>query len=510
MNLGVTLTRADSIWMQYLDQEKISYQLADRPVKDLSSPEYSVLLVPDNISDDYDQFQGFLRSGGHLVVDKTNGSLQQHFKDSEQIHSIPFSIVEYSSKWESCEKKFIFDGTFVTEKVSRYPRKNIRTALASVIQEAFHAQGLPFVRLWYYPENYQSAFSFRWDLDEYEESDFRTMCRLIEGQAEAMTCFPSMVTYEDREQPLRQLRSLRVEIGSHGYVHHVYDNYRQNFINLTRAEELLKPYVDPIFGFSGPHGKGTPALLSVLEDKKYVYSSEFGYDYDNFPHFPVHRGRIFNVLQIPTHPVCEGVFLERHGYKQEMIDDYYEKMIDHKWAHQEMLFFYGHPTKRLGRYPQILENILKKINTKQQLWKTSFKAFADWWLMRHKTQMSYELKDKKIFAKMKAGDVKLNAEVVFPDNTRRIVSVQEMMRGFPVIGSSDRASLHRIEELLPVQEQEVQYGMFKKLKQTVKTFLDWEIKTPRRLLVVCDLSSFFKYGMRIVFDSFLTSKKNAA
>ena len=65
---------------------------------------------------------------------------------------------------------------------------------------------------------------------------------------------------------------------------------KNNIINgLKKLNDLN---IKNLYGFSAPFGEWNESLYRAMEDK-FKYSSEFCYDYDNFPSFPI----INNVFQ---------------------------------------------------------------------------------------------------------------------------------------------------------------------------------------------------------------------
>ena len=103
---------------------------------------------------------------------------------------------------------------------------------------------------------------------------------------------------------------LRHDTQSHGHYHVVYRDRESNRRNLERAHELLvEAGIQPV-GFAAPHGRWNAGLDAVLADLGYRYSSDFQLGYDDFPFFPWREDRFSSVLQIPIHPICEGLFLD--------------------------------------------------------------------------------------------------------------------------------------------------------------------------------------------------------
>jgi hypothetical protein len=54
----------------------------------------------------------------------------------------------------------------------------------------------------------------------------------------------------------------------------------------------------------------------------------------------------------------------------------------------EPLFFYGHPTGRLGRYPELFSQFLQTIDTMETVWKTTARRMAEWWRVRAMVRLS--------------------------------------------------------------------------------------------------------------------------
>ena len=69
------------------------------------------------------------------------------------------------------------------------------------------------------------------------------------------------------------------------------------------------------------YGKQTRPLPKLLE-----YSSEFGFDYDNFPFFPYINNKASSVLQIPIHPIGISRLNRSHYSEFEMLK-YYLKLL---------------------------------------------------------------------------------------------------------------------------------------------------------------------------------------
>ncbi len=139
-----------------------------------------------------------------------------------------------------------------------------------------------------------------------------------------------------------------------------------------------------------------------MEALRISHSSEFGLAYDDLPFFP--RGGDncadeSSVLQIPIHPVSLGIFLEavqgegarRASTTQQAVRaaiDYFRQTAREKYHAGEPVFFYGHPTGRLGRYPQVLHAVFDTADAFGAIWKTTLSRFAAWWRLRGKVRLT--------------------------------------------------------------------------------------------------------------------------
>lgn len=399
---------------------------------------------------------------------------------------MPFDLKERTGNFEYIDKVFTLEDIAVTETVASRPRAVVREAVAEAVRQAFFAQKLPFVRIWYYPGDYQSLFSFRFDMDEYHPDHHRNFLQLLREARGAVSCFACMRTYEKHPQAVLETAGTGVELASHGYVHHVYHNYRQNNLNLAKAEELLEPAAGKVRGFSAPHGKWHPSLQQVLEDRGYDYSSEFSLDYDNFPFFTFRENRFSNVLQIPTHPVCEGVFLQRYEYNPEMFQRYYGYVIQERLKYNEPVLIFGHPTNRLGKYPEIFRFIYGETASRGEVWKTEFRQISTWWKKRHALNLEASFVDGQIQWEPLPQDVSVHA--LFPDGRSRRLKADGR--------SVDQPFLQKKDARLPA-ESPAAYGTAKKMRLFLKKSLDWETKTPLEMLEIADPPSLVKKIMRL-------------
>ena len=288
----------------------------------------------------------------------------------------------------------------VAEDVARVDRRAIRKLVLRWLRRRLEAAGGIWLRISPFPYPYRSAINFRIDYDEYDAADFDATLAAIAGHEEATSHFVNAAAYLPHADVLHRLEGL--DIGSHGFRHHTYRTRQENFENIRRGIEALEAFGIEPSGFVAPHGRFNRGLLDAMEDLRIGHSSEFGLAYDDLPFFPYGSpgGCVEStVLQIPIHPVSLGMFLEnvrgdgprRAAATQQAVRaavDYFRQTARARYRSGEPLFFYGHPSGRLGRFPQLLRAVFDTADTFGAIWKTSLTAFAAWWRVRGSMRLS--------------------------------------------------------------------------------------------------------------------------
>jgi len=276
----------------------------------------------------------------------------------------------------------------LAEEIARFDKRRIRQKILSRLRAIVEKSGGIWLRVSPFPFPYRSALNFRIDYDNYDPDDFSTTLQAISGNETATSHYVNASAYENVNQALSQLRGL--DVGSHGYWHHTYRTKKENSTNIKRGVDRLRESGLEPSGFVAPHGRFCSGLLAALVDLGITHSSEFGLAYDELPFLPGNAG----VLQIPIHPVSLGLFLDaarlgkskplRHA--EDIAADsaigYFEQVLNSNYRSGRPVFLYGHPTGRLGRYPQLLRRVFETANQFCAIWKTTLTQFNDWWRAR--------------------------------------------------------------------------------------------------------------------------------
>jgi hypothetical protein len=383
-------------------------------------------------------------------------------------------------------------GRTLSERVARFPKAWVRRRLVARLRRAIERAGGVWARLAPFPHPFRTAFGLRVDLDEPAPGDYHRYARALGALAECCTHFVSTHAYAHHASVLSDLR--RYDTQSHGHYHHVYRDPEANRINLERADRILRGSGFRPHGFAAPHGRWRPSLDDALEDLGYLYSSDFQLGYDDLPFYPWKGDRFSRILQVPIHPVCEGLFLEAGVDAPEVIGDYMRQLIAWKLAAGELAIVYGHPERRLGVMPQILEAIAGAIANEPLVWRATFTELASWWRWRAERRWLAIPRDQE------------RLEIQFDNWDSKYPLALEIRRGhfrclLPVAGPRTTLELNdlayeRIDESQPSPAAPVVDWRPHGLKRVVQAAIDWETATPLDAIPRSSIPNRVKRGLR--------------
>ena len=380
----------------------------------------------------------------------------------------------------------------VSERVARYPKGSIRRRLIGRIRDSVIGAGGVWMRISPFPYPYQSAFSFRADLDESVPEDYHRFAAARASLGPCSTHFVSTYAYTHDRSVLSDLK--RHDTQSHGHFHHVYREPESNRMNLERAHKILcSSGIEPV-GFAGPHGRWRESVDEQLEDLGYLYSSDFQIGYDDFPFYPWRGDRFSRVLQIPVHPVCEGLFLDAGVRDPELIGEYFGQVIRSRLDAGELAVIYGHPERRLGRMPEIMRAIGEAVDRQPLVWRASFSALARWWRWRAERRWIVIPRDHE------------RLDIQFDEWNTDYPIALDIERGnfrcsVPVTGPRMSIGLsglvyERRDPVDPGLDQAVSGPRTLSLRHAVQAAIDWETVTPLDDIPRSSIPNRVKRGIR--------------
>ncbi|RUL86177.1 polysaccharide deacetylase family protein [Tautonia sociabilis] len=382
-------------------------------------------------------------------------------------------------------------GEELTERVSIRDKGAIRRRLLAQLRAELARRGGIWARISAFPYPYRGAFNLRLDLDEPIPGDYFRFAEARRPLDDCTTHFVSTAAYGDLADVLADLR--RVDTQSHGHFHFVYRDPEANRRNVQRAHDLLEASgFDPV-GFAAPQGRWNPGLDGVLESLGYRYSSDFGLGYDDLPFFPWFGGRFSKVLQVPVHPICEGLFLDAGIGDGREIAAHLVRAVRARIDVGEPAFVYGHPERRLARYPEVVAALASEVERYELLWRTTLTEFADWWLWRGRRRWSVSARGPGVF------------EVAFEEWSDAYHPTLELVRGrhvasLPVLGPRAVLRLDGLSFEGPSRRVDLPAPIAVRrpfsLKAAVRTALDWETVTPLEELDAGSISAMLKKRLR--------------
>ena len=371
----------------------------------------------------------------------------------------------------AARKAWTISGFRLIERVSRVDKAAVRRRVVERLRRMLAEAGGVWARLAAYPHPYRSAFNFRADLDEPFPDDYAAFAEARRPIDDCSTHFVSTAAYGRFPRVLADLRG--VDTQSHGHHHVIYRSEAANRKNLGRAHDLLCKNAFTPAAFAAPEGRWNPGLDRTMETLGYRYSSDFSIGYGDLPSRPWVDGRRSNVLQIPVHPICEGLFLDAGCSDPEIIADHLISTVRRKVANGDPAFVYGHPERRLGRFPQVVSALAGAVSDLDRVWRVTLTQFADWWTWRGDRRWSMSLVDGRYEVRFADWDARypLALEVVRGDETasialtgpRQIVNPDDLRFARRVRIDEARPSILR-----PALDP----------KSLVRAALDWETVTP--------------------------------
>jgi peptidoglycan/xylan/chitin deacetylase (PgdA/CDA1 family) len=297
-----------------------------------------------------------------------------------------------------------------TERVSKVSKGSINHFIRAILEHLYHIRDLPFVTLWNFPGDTQNIFLFRIDTDYCTLKQVDVLYKTLRKNEIKGTWFVETKSVENWIDKYSSFENQ--EIGLHCYRHRIFRSYKKNYDNFKHGLQILEKAGISAKGIASPFGEWNKSYGKAISDLGLIYSSEFSYSYDNFPHFPASKDSMSGVLQVPVHPISFGRLYRERYTNNEMLS-YFLEVIEKKISLNEPVILYTHPTEeRLD----ILQEIFNKIN-QLNLPSITFSQFAEWWKDRNdiiwqayfqdgEVQISTDSKDKSFWFYVKNHDGK--------------------------------------------------------------------------------------------------------
>jgi hypothetical protein len=330
------------------------------------------------------------------------------------IIALPFDAGEISQDSRIAVKSFYSpERRLPFERVSLVSKGEIRALISNCLELLHHRRDLPYVHLWHFPEGAHSIFCFRIDTDYGTKEQMARLYSAVRKYRIPATWFVDVKSHEKSLHSYLEMR--RQEIGIHCYAHQTFKDYEQNIQNIRRAQRVLQTVKLKVKGFAAPYGAWNEELGRAIADCGFEYSSEFSYDYDNLPSKPqLVKGR--GVLQIPIHPICIGS-LKRHGYNEQQMIGYFEKVVKRKLELNEPIIFYHHPR---DEHYKVLSKLFQSIRHEKVMIET-MSEWAQWWKKRLSVVPGFIFQKGNVYLQGIQSDGSLFVRITRSDGTQAVI-----------------------------------------------------------------------------------------
>ena len=384
--------------------------------------------------------------------------------------------------------------TTVSEEVSRYDKRAIRDRLLRRLRQRIESHGGLWLRLSPVPFPYRTAFHLRVDHDRFDPGDFNRLLDTLAGYENCVTHYLNGQAVDHfSDDAIARLDGL--DVGSHGYYHHTYRTVEENLQNLRRGiETISRRGIDPV-GFVAPCGRYNASLQAAMATLGISHAGEFGLAYDDWPFWPVRKGSgstdpAHDVLQIPVHPICLGLFDDPQSWL-----DHWTREAQARYSAGEPLFFYGHPTGRLGRYPELLARFLHVIDGMETVWKTTAHRMAEWWRARATVRLSVHREGDTLVVRREGPRPKFRLAIeLFRKDRSALVAMQDAELRF-----APEAIAWQRHATFTDLKRPAGHPCRLSLRDRLKRAIDWEKETPIEEILLDDWRSRCKRTLRELF-----------
>jgi len=278
-----------------------------------------------------------------------------------------YTLKSICKKNTSVIKEFNLNGNIFQERLAKYPK---------IFQHLENFQQFNSNTM-LYPQKKNGFFSLRIDADQAETEDFKEYISLLTPFAPWVTIFFCASEFKGIDNLILKAKEAGMDIQSHAYYHHVYNDYQTNLHNLNKAKVFFQNLGINTTGFAAPMGKYNPNLMAALENLGYKYSSDFSYDYLNFPHYPKVKSKFSKILQIPIFPVCPELLFE-NCFSEQTALEYFLKSIPKIKAANVPIIIYAHTNPKYPQTKKLLKRLLDEISKDDSLYKANISDLASW------------------------------------------------------------------------------------------------------------------------------------
>jgi len=463
--LTVGLASANPCWLSLMESEGLAWQ----PVSDAHGPDAppELIIMPWETDTATRRLCSRLAAQGSTLISELRQPQTQPVSQTQSLH-FPYHREDFSGLpradlpeavrveharcgqgtcyvlpfrldrlWPSArvgKKVVVVDAeqdTRVWHRQAWVVKKNVRRVVMDVLRQAMFSRHLPVVHKWYWPGKNRSVFCLRADLDSGPHENLARYLDAVHPWARSASVFVCVGRCLDKADLIRKAAQAGLEVGSHTYSHMVFPDGLTNRRDATRAGRFLQAQgVEPA-GLVAPAHFWHASMYAPLVAHGFRYASCFGLDHDNLPYYPVVKGRLQTILEIPSH--CLGDFFPkfRIPLDGEAGRRFFDRLIAKKHAAAEPLHLYGHADMdgRLGAAPALVRFLCERALALPDVWTGHLADLASWWERRQKAVVHpwFDPARKRLVCETGATSAAMRdapmLSVHLPDGSWRLVSI---------------------------------------------------------------------------------------
>lgn len=384
---------------------------------------YIKYLLPDAMFStvgvvDIDLQCSILNSANVLTSDALTSTAYVDVFQKSQVVVLPFDPSEIVLDTRVSTRSFYAQRSRLPfERVARIGKGGIRRIVSKSLEILFNRCALPYIHRWYYPEHWQTLFSFRVDTDYASKAEIDYLYRAVHSLNIPASWFVDVGSQKDFIDVFACME--KQEIGIHCYDHIRYTEYRKCVENIRMAMNVFQMHALYAEGFAAPYGVWNADLAKAINHCGFVYSSEFAYDYDNVPSFPIIDSKMMDALQIPVHPISVGS-LRRQGFSEEEMINYFRYLMGIKLTHREPMIFYHHPK---NNYESVLDTFAEFVNI-HNINSVRMIDYAKWWKRRDQCNFIADYDNNYLYIKTNSLPNDVWLHIVRPDGKEAFSAIQ--------------------------------------------------------------------------------------
>ncbi len=338
--------------------------------------------------------------------------------------AMPIDFSKAVSDTRSCRKNFYFTKERLpSEVVARTSKGTLRRLFMDLLAFLHHKRNLPFAHKWFLPEDAQTMFTFRVDSDKGNREEVMSLHDVCKRYDVAAMWFLDTKSHQTWLSDFQNFGNQ--EVGIHCYDHRTYRSREKNLRNFAIAQMLFHGAGLSASGAAAPYGTWNEAIAKTFSEMGITFSSEFSYDYDDFPLFPLVEGTPSSVLQIPIHPICPGG-LRRASYSRDEMKSYFQAVIEKKIAEREIINLYHHPAHHYNDVIEFAFQLLKERGIRN----ISYSGYAAWWKKRlaHSSTINYNHEKDRITFSPPTNENDVRWRILFPNQQETIIPAENIIQ----------------------------------------------------------------------------------